>query len=84
MEQQIYVDMKIGESKQVIPMTLKTMKYPTFILSSQTQESDTLNKYDETKSTTFKKITEEQINNLFISYVKILIILHSKTPTIIF
>ena len=29
-EQQIYVDLKIGESKQTIPMTLKSMKYPTF------------------------------------------------------
>ena len=67
MEQQIYVELKVGGGvHQIIPMTLKTMKYPTFILSSQTQESDTLIKYDETKSTTFKKITEEQINNLFI------------------
>ena len=67
MEQQIYVELKVGGGvHQIIPMTLKTMKYPTFILSSQAQESDTLIKYDETKSTTFKKITEEQINNLFI------------------
>ena len=67
MEQQIYVELKVGGGiHQIIPMTLKTMKYPTFILSSQTQDSDTLIKYDETKSTTFKKITEEQINNLFI------------------
>ena len=67
MEQQIYVELKVGGGvHQIIPMTLKTMKYPTFILSSQTQDSDALIKYDETKSTTFKKITEEQINNLFI------------------
>ena len=32
-EQQIYVEAKIGESKQVIPMTLKTWQYPTYIIS---------------------------------------------------
>ena len=47
-------------------MTLKTMKYPTFILSSQTQDSDALIKYDESKSSTFKKLVKEEIKNLFI------------------
>ena len=67
MEQQIYVDMKIGESKQVIPMTLKTMKYPTFIVSSNSQEKDINIKYDESKSpNSFKKLHQEEIKNLFI------------------
>ena len=67
MEQQIYVDMKIGESKQVIPMTLKTMKYPTFIVSSNSQEKDITIKYDESKSqNTFKKLNQDEIKNLFI------------------
>ena len=67
MEQQIYVDMKIGESKQVIPMTLKTMKYPTFIVSSNSQEKDINIKYDESKSpNSFKKLNQEEIKNLFI------------------
>jgi len=67
MEQQIYVELKVGGGvQQIIPITLKTMKYPTFITSSKIQDSDTLIKYDETKSSTFKKITEEEINNLFI------------------
>ena len=67
MEQQIYVDMKIGESKQVIPMTLKTMKYPTFIVSSNSQEKDINIKYDESKSpNSFKKLNQDEIKNLFI------------------
>ena len=67
MEQQIYVDMKIGESKQVIPMTLKTMKYQTFIVSSNSQEKDINIKYDESKSpNTFKKLNQDEIKNLFI------------------
>ena len=67
MEQQIYVDMKIGESKQVIPMTLKTMKYPTFIVSSNSQEKDITIKYDESKSpNSFKKLNQDEIKNLFI------------------
>ena len=43
-EQQIYVDFKVGESNQVIPMTLKTMKYPTFIVSSRSLEEDIIMK----------------------------------------
>ena len=67
MEQQIYVDMKIGESKQVIPMTLKTMKYPTFIVSLNSQEKDITIKYDESKSpNSFKKLNQDEIKNLFI------------------
>ena len=67
MEQQIYVDMKIGESKQVIPMTLKTMKYPTFIVSSNSQEKDINIKYYESKSpNSFKKLNQDEIKNLFI------------------
>ena len=46
-EQQIYVDLKIGESEQKIPMTLKSMKYPTFIVSSKAKEDDIKIKYDE-------------------------------------
>ena len=49
-EKQIYVDFTIGESNQVIPMTLKTMQYPTFIVSSNSSEKDIVIKYDEIKS----------------------------------
>ena len=67
MEQQIYIELKVGGGvQQIIPMTLKTMKYPTFIISSTVQEDDILIKYDETKSSTFKKLVEEEIKNLFI------------------
>ena len=66
-EQQIYVDFKVGESNQVIPMTLKTMKYPTFIVSSRSLEEDILIKYNETKSpNSFKYLNNEEIKNLFI------------------
>ena len=66
-EQQIYVDLKIGESKQTIPMTLKSMKYPTFIVSSNSTEEDILIKYDESKSkNSLKYLYENEIKNLFI------------------
>ena len=66
-EQQIYVDLKIGESKQTIPMTLKSMKYPTFIVSSNSAEEDILIKYDESKSkNSLKYLYENEIKNLFI------------------
>ena len=65
-EQQIYVDLNIGESNQVIPMTLKTLKYPTFIVSSKSSEQDILIKYNETKSKSLKYIKNEEIQNLFI------------------
>ena len=66
-EQQIYVDFNVGESNQVIPMTLKTMKYPTFIVSSNSSEEDISIKYDETKSpNSLKYLNKEEIKNLFI------------------
>ena len=65
-EQQIYVDLNIGQSNQVIPMTLKTLKYPTFIVSSNSSEHDILIKYNETKSKSIKYIKNEEIQNLFI------------------
>ena len=67
MEQQIYVELNVGGGEQqLIPMTLKTLKYPTFIVSSSVQDEDILIKYDETKSSTFKKLVDEEIKNLFI------------------
>ena len=65
-EQQIYVNLDIGQSNQIIPMTLKTMKYPTFIVSSNSSEEDILIKYDETKSAFFKYLYNEELKNLFI------------------
>ena len=67
MEQQIYVELNVGGGEQqLIPITLKTLKYPTFIVSSSVQDEDILIKYDETKSSTFKKLVDEEIKNLFI------------------
>ena len=66
-EQQIYVDLKIGESEQKIPMTLKSMKYPTFIVSSKAKEDDIKIKYDESISkNSLKYLSEDEIKNLFI------------------
>ena len=66
-EQQIYVEFKIGESGQTIPMTLKTLKYPTYIVSSKSTEENILVKYDVTKSpNTFKYLNKDEIKNLFI------------------
>ena len=65
-EQQIYVNLDIGQSNQVIPMTLKSMKYPTFIVSSKSPEQDILIKYNETKSEFFKYINNDELKNLFI------------------
>ena len=43
------------------------MKYPTFIVSSNSQEKDITIKYDESKSpNTFKKLNQDEIKNLFI------------------
>ena len=66
-EQQLYVDLKIGESEQKIPMTLKSMKYPTFIVSSKAKEDDIKIKYDESISkNSLKYLSEDEIKNLFI------------------
>ena len=42
------------------------MKYPTFIVSSNSSEEDILIKYDETKSEFFKYLYNEELKNLFI------------------
>ena len=66
-EQQIYVEAKIGESKQVIPMTLKTLQYPTFIVSTKASEDNISIKYDEAKSpNSFKYLNNDELKNLFI------------------
>ena len=66
-EQQIYVEAKIGESKQVIPMTLKTLQYPTFIVSTKAPEDNISIKYDEAKSpNSFKYLNNDELKNLFI------------------
>ena len=67
MESKIYINFKIGESNQEIPMTLKTMKYPTFIVSSNITDEDIKIKYDETKSpNSFKYLINDEIKNVFI------------------
>ena len=67
MESKIYVNFKIGESNQEIPMTLKTMKYPSFIVSSHNTDDDIKIKYDETKSpNSFKYLINDEIKNVFI------------------
>ena len=66
MAQQIYVDFDIGDSHQIIPMTLKTQQFPTYIVSSKASVDMTV-KYDETKSCkSFHNIIDELITELYI------------------
>ena len=48
LDQKIYVNIDVGDSHQIIPITIKTQQNPTFIVSSRV--SNDLIKYDETKS----------------------------------
>ena len=66
LNQKLYVDLNIGDSHQIIPMTLKTQEYPTFIVSSSVPDNITV-KYDETKSSkSFHIITDFLIKELYI------------------
>lgn len=66
MAQQIYVDFDIGDSHQIIPMTLKTQQLPTYIVSSKTSVDMTV-KYNETKSCkSFHNIIDFLITELYI------------------
>ncbi len=66
LNQKLYVDFNMGDSHQIIPMTLKTQQYPTFIVSSSVSDNITV-KYNETKSSkSFHFITDFLIKELYI------------------
>ena len=66
MEQKIYVDFNIGDSHQIIPMTLKTDQYPSFIVSSRVSEYDIKIKYNENiSSTSFQYVSNFLSKNLY-------------------
>ena len=59
MDQKLYVDFNIGDSHQIIPMTLKTDQYPSFIVSSRVLEDNIKIKYNENiSSTSFRYISD--------------------------
>lgn len=66
LDQKLYVDFNMGDSHQIIPMTLKTQEYPTFIVSTSVPDNITV-KYNETKSSkSFHIITNFLIKELYI------------------
>ena len=52
-DQKIYVELEIGHPPQKIPMTLKTLQFPTFIVSSEVKDNIKV-KFDPKKSDTFR------------------------------
>ena len=66
LDQKIYVSFDMGDSHQIIPMTIKTQQFPTYIVSSRAPYNCTI-KYDETKSlNSFHYIDNSLIEKLYI------------------
>ena len=63
-EQNIYVDVNVGQPPQTIPMTLKIGEFPTFIFSSEIEDSRIQIKYDKDKSKTYQLLNNELITGL--------------------
>lgn len=61
--QLLYTEVNIGEPSQLIPMTLKTWQYPTFVVSKDVTDKIKV-KFDQTKSKTYKKDYESLISGL--------------------
>jgi hypothetical protein len=61
--QLLYTEVNIGEPSQLIPMTLKTWQYPTFVVSKDVTDNIKV-KFDQTKSKTYKKDSESLISGL--------------------
>ena len=51
-DQLIYTEVKIGEPSQVIPMTIKTWQYPTFVVSKDVTDNIKI-KFDQSKSNSY-------------------------------
>ena len=63
-DQLIYTEVKIGEPSQVIPMTIKTWQYPTFVVSKDVTD-DIKIKYDPIGSNTYRKEYDYLYTGLF-------------------
>ena len=64
-DQKLYVDFNIGDSHQIIPMTIKSQMLPTFVVSSFCSDNVSY-KYDETKSqNSFHKIKDFLMGELY-------------------
>ena len=63
--QKLYVNFNIGDSHQIIPMTLTTQQLPTYVVSSSLKDNTSI-KYNETKSiNSFHKIVDYLIEELY-------------------
>ena len=63
-DQTIYTEVKFGDPNQIIPMTIKTWQYPTFIVSNEATE-DIKVKFYPLNSHTFKKKYDHLITGLY-------------------
>ena len=61
LDQNIYVDIDIGTPSQKIPMTIKTMQYPSYVVSADVNSENIKIKFNQNKSDTYqspKKLIE--------------------------
>ena len=63
-DQTIYTEVKFGDPNQIIPMTIKTWQYPTFIVSNEATE-DIKIKFYPLNSHTFRKEYDNLITGLY-------------------
>ena len=63
-ENEIYIEIKVGNPKQKIPLYLKLNQYPTYIISSEINLN--IPKFDYLKSKTFK--SKETIDKIYYNY----------------
>jgi len=57
---QLIIKLKIGSSKQEIPLTIRLHSYTSFLISKEVNETNLI-KYDNSKSTSFKFISKSPI-----------------------
>lgn len=66
LDQKLYVNFNLGDSHQIIPMTIKSQQLPTYIVSSSSTDNNIDIKYNESKShNSFHKIIEYPLEKLF-------------------
>lgn len=64
-DQKLYVNFNLGDSHQIIPMTIKTQQLPTYVVSSCVSDNIDI-KYNESEShDSFHKITSYVIDELY-------------------
>ena len=63
LDQKLYVDLNIGQPAQIIPMTIKTWQYPTYIISNKDNGHIKI-KFNPGKSYTYKEESPMPIDNV--------------------